>query len=453
MHEVPRWSIDDAIGLLSATAAGISTLDLSRLDPLELDEIVAAGRLVERAVAALLLRAAHQAADLAAAGEGPGPDAILGGRGAVSASLARAEACRASAAGVMPSFASALAEGAVGTGHLDAVARALHQAPEPEREALAAHERSLLDAARRLSVDSFGRHLGRVLQRVREQVGTANEPPEAELRLWQGRGGVGRLAGTFGAEEFELIRSAVEAEMARLCRRSDESPEVIDGATAPVSLDGRLAAHALVSRLTAPTAAAPVGRPSITLVVDAATLVEGAAHDATVCETDSGVPVPVATAQRCACDAVIRKVVLDERGVPVDVGRRFRTATDAQWAALRAMYTGCAWFGCNRPLNWCQAHHVIHWTPPHNGPTDLANLVPLCSAHHHLAHEGGWQLVLDADRALHLHQPDGTRWRTATPHRWVDGRDCPPPADNGHWPASCPPPADTARARAGRAAA
>ncbi len=451
MHEVFRRSTRCVVSLLETAADDIGTVDVSRLDPAELDDLVAAARVTERSIDALLLRAARRAADLAAEGRGPGPEGILGGRGAVSASLARAEAARAGAATAMPSFASALADGAVGAGHLDAVARALHQAGEPEREVLTSREKSLLEAAERLSVDSFSRHLGRVVQRVREQVGTANDPLESELRLWQGRGGVGRLAGTFGPEDFELIRSAVEAEMARLCRRSDQSPEVVEGGTAPVPLDGRLAAQALVSRLTAPSSAAPVGRPSITLVVDAATLLQGVPHDATVCETDGGLPVPLATAERCACDAVIRKVVLDERGVPIDVGRRFRTATDAQWAALRTMYTGCAWYGCDRPLSWCQAHHVIHWTPPQNGPTDLANLVPLCSRHHHLAHEGGWQLVLEPDRALHLHQPDGARWRTAMPHRAADARVCPPAADSGHGPVSCPPVADSAQGRAAAA--
>lgn len=429
MHEVSQRSHGDAIQMLRTAAADMRRLDLSRLDPLELDEVVAASRLVERATAALLLRAAHRAADLAAAGEGPGPEAILGGRGAVTASLARAEACRASAATALPSFASALADGAIGAGHLDAVARALHQAADAEREALLARERSLLEVAERLSVDSFSRHLSREIQRVREQLGTNREAPESELRLWEGRGGVGRLSGSFAPEDFELIRSAVEAEMSRLCRQADEAAETPDGVVEPTPLDGRLTARALVSRLTAPSSAAPVGLPSITLVVDAATLLDGEAHDATVCETDGGLPVPVATAQRCACDAVIRKVVLDERGVPLDVGRRFRTATDAQWAALRTLYTGCAWYGCDRPLSWCQAHHVIHWTPPQNGPTDLANLVPLCSRHHHLAHEGGWQLVLEPDRALHLHQPDGTRWRTARPHRAGEAPDCPLTAD------------------------
>lgn len=451
MHEVSQRSHGDAVHLLRTAAADMRRLDLSRLDPLELDDVVAAGRLVERATAALLLRAAHQAADLAAAGEGPGPEAILGGRGAVTASVARAEACRASAATALPSFASALAGGSVGPGHLDAVARALHQAADAERDALIARERSLLEAAERLSVDSFGRFLSRLVQRVREQVGTADEAPVSDLRLWQGRGGIGRLAGSFRPEEFELIRSALEAEMDRLCRRSDESAEAADGLAEPVPLDGRLVARALASRLTAPSSAASVGRPSITLVVDAATLLQGALHEATVCETDGGLPVPVATAQRCACDAVIRKVVLDEQGVPVDVGRRFRTATDAQWAALRTMYTGCAWYGCDRPLSWCQAHHVIHWTPPQNGPTDLANLVPLCSRHHHLAHEGGWQLELDPDRALHLHQPDGTRWRTAMPHCRAERQSCPPAADSGQGPAACPPPVDSPRERAAAA--
>lgn len=197
MHEVPQRSHGDAVRLLRTAAADVRRLDLAGLGPLELDDVVAAGRLVERATASLLLRAARRAADLAAAGEGPGPEAILGGRGAVSASLARAEACRASAATALPSFASALADGAVGTGHLDAVARALHQAADAEREALVESERSLLEAAERLSVDSFGRHLSRMVQRVREQVGTADDIPESELRLWQGRGGVGRLAGSF----------------------------------------------------------------------------------------------------------------------------------------------------------------------------------------------------------------------------------------------------------------
>ncbi len=437
-------------GLLRAIASEIGLLDLSGLDPGGLHEIVAASRLVERSVAGLLVQAGRRADELAADGAGPGAEGTLSGAGEVAASAVRAEAARAGAAVDLPSFAAALSSGSIGTGHLDAVARALGQASDSERSELVGWGDALLDAARRLSVDSFSRHLSRAVQRIKDRVGTSREPVRSELRLWQGRDGVGRLAGSLSPEDFERISSRVAAEMAASCRRSDSSAEVADGQVAPVVLDERLAARALVD-LVSGAGVSSVGRPSLTLVVDAATLLDGA-HNGTVCETGGGLPVPVETARRCACDAVIRKVVLDGRRVPVDVGRRFRTATDAQWAALRSMYTGCGWFGCDRPLHWCQAHHVIEWSPPANGSTDLANLVPLCSRHHHLAHEGGWRLVLDADRALHLHQPDGTRWRTARPDRLTAGGNCPPPADNrsaSHAGAvACPSPAATGWAAA-----
>ena len=51
--------------------------------------------------------------------------------------------------------------------------------------------------------------------------------------------------------------------------------------------------------------------------------------------------------------------------------------------------------GCARPLAWCEAHHLRHWL--HGGPTDLANLALVCRAHHRAVHEGGWQLVRQAD--------------------------------------------------------
>ena len=38
----------------------------------------------------------------------------------------------------------------------------------------------------------------------------------------------------------------------------------------------------------------------------------------------------------------------------------------------------------------------------------MDNLVPLCSVHHHLVHEGGWTLTLHPDRSIELRRPDGT---------------------------------------------
>jgi hypothetical protein len=62
-------------------------------------------------------------------------------------------------------------------------------------------------------------------------------------------------------------------------------------------------------------------------------------------------------------------------------------------------------------VHWCTAHHLQPWTPvtpgAARGPTDLANLAPLCSTHHHLAHEGGWTLTRGPDGVLTA-RPPGT---------------------------------------------
>jgi hypothetical protein len=42
-------------------------------------------------------------------------------------------------------------------------------------------------------------------------------------------------------------------------------------------------------------------------------------------------------------------------------------------------------------------------------------LLPVCSRHHHLVHEGGWRLCIAPDRTLSITRPDGTHHATARP--------------------------------------
>ena len=70
------------------------------------------------------------------------------------------------------------------------------------------------------------------------------------------------------------------------------------------------------------------------------------------------------------------------------------------------MYRTCAHPGCSVGFDHCDIHHVNPWTP--TGRTDLDNLLPLCSRHRHLVHEGGWTLTLRSDRTITLCRPDGT---------------------------------------------
>jgi len=63
---------------------------------------------------------------------------------------------------------------------------------------------------------------------------------------------------------------------------------------------------------------------------------------------------------------------------PLDVGRTTRVVSPAQRTALAVRDRGCGFPACDRPLVWCEAHHLVHWLD--GGPTDLANLVLLCRA-------------------------------------------------------------------------
>ena len=90
---------------------------------------------------------------------------------------------------------------------------------------------------------------------------------------------------------------------------------------------------------------------------------------------------------------------------PLEVGRTSRVVQPAQHSALAARDGGCAFPDRDRPLAWCEAHHLRHRL--HGGPTDLANLALLCRAHHRAVHEGGWRLARG---------PDG-RFTATPPHR------------------------------------
>jgi hypothetical protein len=89
---------------------------------------------------------------------------------------------------------------------------------------------------------------------------------------------------------------------------------------------------------------------------------------------------------------------------PLDVGRTSRVITPAQRAALAVRDGGCVVPDCDRPLAWCEGHHLLHWLD--GGPTDLANLALVCRAHHRALHEGGWQLTRGPDGQLTATPPD-----------------------------------------------
>ncbi|HEY2519077.1 MAG TPA: DUF222 domain-containing protein [Streptosporangiaceae bacterium] len=93
-------------------------------------------------------------------------------------------------------------------------------------------------------------------------------------------------------------------------------------------------------------------------------------------------------------------------GLPMDVGRRYRTETPAQRRALTARDRGCRWPGCGMPAVWCTAHHIRPWK--RGGRTRLPDLILLCFVHHHyFIHLLGWILTGTADSTLQFTHPRG----------------------------------------------
>lgn len=141
------------------------------------------------------------------------------------------------------------------------------------------------------------------------------------------------------------------------------------------------------------------GRPpiSIDVLVDADTLTGTPPAEPAAARADIARIGPVAPEmiRRLACDALIGTITRNGAHGALDAGRRHRLVTPAQRRALLARDQGCAFPGCDRPPDWCDAHHLQHWT--HGGPTELDNLVLLCRPHHTACHEGNWTLQRSPD--------------------------------------------------------
>jgi len=108
-------------------------------------------------------------------------------------------------------------------------------------------------------------------------------------------------------------------------------------------------------------------------------------------DMEFSLPISAKKVQRIACDCSITRILLGSDSAIIDVGRARRTVHPALLRALKARDRRCRWPGCDHPRTCTDAHHLLHWI--HGGATELDNLVLLCYRHHHMVHEGGWQLV------------------------------------------------------------
>ena len=112
----------------------------------------------------------------------------------------------------------------------------------------------------------------------------------------------------------------------------------------------------------------------------------------------------VESVKRLACDGGVVDVVDGPNGEPLNVGRRRRTVPAAIRRALWTRDGGCAFSGCAH-RRFVDAHHVRHWAD--GGETSVDNTLLLCSLHHRLVHEGGYEIRKDTAGEWYFRRPDG----------------------------------------------
>lgn len=409
-----RSTLSHPLRTVGTMSIGTIVEQLERLDPAALDVGgVAAGLRDLNRVKGFIAEREHalarRADELAAAGSGAPASEVLGAASHCSRQAAEKTARRAEVLEDLPAVAAQLTKGRIGTEHADALAQVTRRLDDSDRESLQSLDAELAQTAAASTPGQFRRHLERVCDHLAADKGI--ERAERQRRASMLSKGINDETGMywlraeFHPEAGARLFRAIDAETAAMAKRASDAQ--------PVERS-HLAAAALVELATASSRSRRPGRVELLVLIDVETLTEGL-DDSSICELDDGTAVPVATVRRLACDAGIIPVVLNGDGVVLDVGRSRRLATDDQRRALRAMYRTCGVGDCDVPFDRCEIHHLDEWDA-HDGETNLDRLIPACSRHHHLAHEGGWQLQLDpVTRELSIVLPDGTEHARSRP--------------------------------------
>jgi hypothetical protein len=292
----------------------------------------------------------------------------------------------------LPVTAAAYRDGVLSSGHVQAIVANLK-----DRTAglFADHEAELVPELARLSVGETAVAMQDWARRADAVVGDDPDKtlPERSLHLSRILDGRRELSGSFDPEGGDVIATAL-----RLAATGD-----VDGEPARSPAQRRGDALVDVCRWFLDHQQTRRGgrhRPHLNVITTLDDL-EHRGHGRLI----DGTILDVATVQRLVCDAGVHRVVTDGRSGILDYGTTSRTVPAPLFNALVIRDRHCRYPGCDRPPQWCEAHHV-RWVT-HGGTTDLDNLTLQCSRHHHLLHAPGWHAKLLPDNTLEVTDPRG----------------------------------------------
>jgi Domain of unknown function (DUF222)/HNH endonuclease len=256
-------------------------------------------------------------------------------------------------------------------------------------------------------VERLVRHY-RQAEHAEELAREARQEEKCKLNYWYDSDGSLIVQGRIPALKGAIFEKALEAAMEAVPATEPISPKKYpldwhDPEESHVALRtyGARRADALTlmaeSFLQHGPAQSTADRYQVVVHVDAATLKN---YEDGRCEIEHGPAITVDTARQITCDSSLVRLIENEDGEPLDVGRKTRSIPPALRRALSARDTGCRFPGCTFHC-YVDAHHIEHWAD--GGETKLSNLVTLCRAHHRMVHRGeiviraceagGWQFL------------------------------------------------------------
>ncbi len=368
---------------VTAARAALDALQPDTLTDAELAEFAAACRrqvdVLTGAVAVLLARVEQRQAWRATGATSA--TAWLAGQVGTAPGRARAELAAGRAITSSPQVAQAVADGQLSTDRAQLLAAVV------DEPAFAEHGASLLQAA------TSGEPVRQLQDRIsRWQARHATSPEHDREAARFARRSLTWSTTADGMLRGELLLTMeagrrVQRALAHLVER-----QRTDGS-------GRTRAQRTADALVELAAAYAAGqvdggreRPQLLVTVPLEVLEQRAGR----AELADGGTLSAEAVHRLCCDAKLFRVLTRQPSVPLDLGRGARTASEHQYRALVVRDGGCVVPGCDRPPGWCEAHHFrLGWQ--HGGRTDLDELCLVCSAHHHLLHEGGFTLTRAAD--------------------------------------------------------
>ncbi len=210
-------------------------------------------------------------------------------------------------------------------------------------------------------------------------------------------------AGSLVISMLQAVVAEIEADLANAGDASSGVPAGTSAAHEPTKVQLRAdalirVAEAALERFDLPTSARD--QRHVVIHVDASVLAGGQGK----AYIEGGPSISAQAVEKITCDSTITAIYERSGAEVLAMGRRSRVATERQRRALVIRDTHCRYPGC-RNRRFLKIHHLWHWSK--GGPTDMWNLIQLCSFHHDAIHDRGVTLLKRSDGSIVARTPAG----------------------------------------------